>query len=167
MKKLLAAAVFAGAVFAAACSETMPTAPNTLQPSFDRNQTPGSKISSSTTLDACGYFVGVQTANKTSVNGTLHSDNGTWSGVSNNYVNTPVASLGAVSGSYTDSYNLDPLTGYISNGSETFRSNAGTITQSFAFDATGWHVSVTATGSLSFLTSDTNGNCYTGPFPRP
>ena len=31
----------------------------------------------------------------------------------------------------------------------------------------GWHVSVRATRSLAFLTSDTNGVCYTGPFPRP
>jgi hypothetical protein len=59
-------------------------------------------------------------------------------------------------------------TGTITNGTEVFRSDAGTITQTYAYDpATGWHVSVTATGSLSFLTSDTNGNCYTGAFPRP
>lgn len=157
------------AVFAVACSNdtTAPTpaAQNTMQPAFTRNGTPGLKIASSTTLDACGYFVGTSTANKTSVDGTLFSDNGTWTGVSNNYVNTPVASLGAVTGSYTDSYNSSG--GIITNGVEIFRSAAGTITQSFAFNGTTWTVSVTATGDLSFLTSDTNGQCYTGPFPRP
>jgi hypothetical protein len=137
-------------------------------PALAVNETPGQKITVSTTLDACGYFVGTQTANKTNVSGTLNSDNGTWTGVDNNYGNGPVASLGAVTGSYTDSYNYDSGTGAITNGVETLRSDAGKITQSFAFDpSTGWHVSVTATGSLSFLTSDTNGNCYTGPFPRP
>lgn len=159
------------AVFAVACSNDTtaptPTGLNPTKPAFTRNGTPGEKIAYSTTLDACGYFVGTSTANKTSVQGTLFSDNGTWTGVSNNYGGGPVASLGAVHGSYTQSYNYDSATGFITNGSEVFRSNAGTITQSFAFDATGWHVSVTATGDLSFLTSDTDGNCYTGPFPRP
>ena len=100
--------------------------------------------------------------------GTLFTDKGTWTGVSNNYGGGPVASLGTVTGSYTDSYNYDSSTGAVTNGSELFRSDAGTITQSYAFDPlTGWHVSVVATGSLSFLTSDTNGACYTGTFPRP
>lgn len=136
-------------------------------PAFAYNETHGQKITSSTTLDACGYFVGSQTANKTTQSGTSVTEKGTWTGVSNNYVFTPVASLGTVTGSYTESYDVDGTTGAISNGSEIFRSDAGMITQSFSYDpSTGWHVSVTATGDLSFLTSDTNGGCYTGAFPR-
>jgi hypothetical protein len=141
----------------------------TAVPALAQNDTPGQKISSSTTLDACGYFVGTQTANKTNVSGTLHSENGTWTGVSNNYVFTPVASLGTVTGSYTESSNHN-LDGTITDGTEVFRSNAGQITQSFSRDPSmTWHVSVTATGSLSFLTSDTetSGDCYSGTFPRP
>ena len=120
-----------------------------------------------TTLDACGYFVGTSTANKTTANGDFFTDKGTWTGVDNNYGYGPVASLGTVTGSYTDSYTQDPATGYISDGMEIFRSGAGMITQSYAYDASGWHVTVTATGSLSFLTSSTDGACYSGPFPRP
>jgi hypothetical protein len=134
-------------------------------PALANNNTPGQKTPTTTTLDACGYFIGVSTANKTTQSGTFYTDKGTWSGVSNNYSFTPVASLGTVTGSYTDSYNYDGTN--ITNGSEVFKSAAGSITQSYAFDpATGWTVSVTATGSLSFLTSDTRGNCYTGQFPR-
>ncbi len=137
-------------------------------PALAVNATPGQKITTTTTLDACGYFVGQQTANRTDVSGTLYSDKGTWTGVLNNYVMTPVASLGTVTGSYTDRYNLDSSTGAISDGVEVFRSGAGMITQDYAYDpTTGWHVTVTATGSLSFLTSSTNGDCYSGPFPRP
>jgi hypothetical protein len=136
-------------------------------PAFAYNESPGKKTTSMTTLDACGYFVGWQTANKTTESETSFAEKGTWTGVSNNYYLTPVASLGTVTGSYTDSYDLDSATGAVSNGSEIFRSDAGTITQSFSFDpSTGWHVSVTATGDLSFLTSDTDGACYTGAFPR-
>jgi hypothetical protein len=136
-------------------------------PAFAYNESPGKKTTSMTTLDACGYFVGWQTANKTTESETSFAEKGTWTGVSNNYYLTPVASLGTVTGSYTDSYDVDGVTGAVSNGSEIFRSDAGTITQSFSFDpSTGWHVSVTATGDLSFLTSDTDGACYTGAFPR-
>jgi hypothetical protein len=137
-------------------------------PALAVNTSPGQKVTSSTTLDACGYFVGEQTANKTSTSGSTYAEKGTWTGVSNNYGGGPVTSLGPVQGSYTLSQDGSFSSGLITNGSEVFRSNAGTITQTYAYDtATGWHVSVTATGSLSFLTSDTNGNCYTGAFPRP
>jgi hypothetical protein len=136
-------------------------------PALANNNTPGQKVQTTTTLDACGYFIGVSPANKTTQSGTFYTDKGPWTGVSNNYSNAPVASLGTVTGSYTDSGNYDPSTGVISNGTEVFRSDAGSITQSYAVDpATGWHLSVTATGSLSFLTSSTDGACYTGPFPR-
>src|SRR4051812_9935340 len=133
-------------------------------PALAANGTPGQKISSSTTLDACGYFVGTQTANKTSTSGTTYTEKGTWTGVYNNYVNTPVASLGTVQGSYTETvvHNSD---GSIS-GTELFHSNAGEISQTFSFNGT-WTVTVVATKDLAFLTSDTNGACYTGPFPRP
>jgi hypothetical protein len=102
--------------------------------------------------------------------GATYSEKGTWTGVSNNYGGGPVASLGSVKGSYSlsEDGSYSDGTGTITNGVETFRSDAGTISQTFSFDpATGWHVSVTATGSLAFLTSDTNGDCYTGAFPRP
>ena len=145
----------------------------TIGPVAAVNASPGAKVTSSTTLDACGYFVGTSTANKTTTQSVLgpvtsYMDKGTWTGVSNNYGLGPVTSLGPVNGSYTDAYSRDSSTGTITNGTETFRSDAGQINQAFAFDpVTGWHVTVTATGSLSFLTSDTNGACYTGPFPRP
>jgi hypothetical protein len=156
MKRLIVFAAFAMSALAVAV------------PAFAYNGSHGEKIVSSTTLDACGYFVGSQTANKTTQSGTSFAEKGTWTGISNNYTFTPVASLGTVTGSYTESFNRDTTTGAVSDGSEVFRSDAGTITQSFAFDpTTGWHVSVTATGSLSFLTSDTDGGCYTGAFPRP
>lgn len=139
-------------------------------PAFAVNDSPGQKVVSSTTLDACGYFVGTQTANKTSTSGTTYAEKGTWTGVSNNYGGGAVTSLGPVQGSYSLSQDgsYSGGTGTITSGTEVFRSDAGTITQTYAYDpTTGWHVSVTATGSLSFLTSDTNGNCYTGAFPRP
>ena len=135
-------------------------------PAYAGNDTPGQKISTDTTLDACGYFIGTQTANKTTTVGSTYSEKGTWSGVTNNYSYIPVASLGTVTGSYsmTVTTNLDTSI----NGVESFKSNAGTIDQIFAYSSTsGWTVTVTATGSLAFLTSSTNGACYTGPFPRP
>ena len=129
------------------------------------------KVTSVTTLDACGYFVGLQTANKssssTSGTATTFSDKGPWTGVTNNYSNTPVASLGPVSGSYTESYSKNSVTGDITEGTELFRSDAGTISQTFSRISGTWSVGVVATGSLSFLTSNTAGACYTGPFPRP
>jgi ABC-type oligopeptide transport system substrate-binding subunit len=135
-------------------------------PAYAVNTSPGQKDQSSTTLDACGYFIGLQTPNKTTTSGTTYVENGTWTGVSNNYDFGPVASLGAVKGSYTLSQDGSFSSGAITNGTEIFRSNAGTITQTYAYDeATGWHVSVTGTRSLSFLTSDTNGHCYSGSFP--
>jgi hypothetical protein len=139
-------------------------------PTFAVNASPGQKVTSSTTLDACGYFVGTQTANKTATSGSTYTEKGTWTGVSNNYGGGSVTSLGPVQGSYSLSQDGSYAggTGTITNGTEVFRSDAGMITQTYAYDpTTGWHVSVTATGSLSFLTSDTNGNCYTGAFPRP
>ena len=138
-------------------------------PAYGVNNSPGQKNPSFTTLDACGYFYGYQTANKTTTSGATSTEKGTWTGVSNNYVNTPVASLGKVSGSYTETTTVDALTGD-TTGTELFRSDAGQITQTFTYGpgvAGGFNVSVTATGSLSFLTSNTNGACYTGPFPRP
>jgi hypothetical protein len=137
-------------------------------PVYAVNDTPGQKVTSSTTLDACGYFVGTQTANKTVTSGSNYSEKGTWTGVTNNYVNTPVASLGAVTGSYSEAI-VNGSDGSFS-GTETFHSDAGTINQTFAFTPGpdgGFAVTVTATGALSFLTSDTNGACYSGPFPRP
>ena len=55
-------------------------------------------------------------------------------------------------------------------GTETFTSNAGKIDQVFSYGPLvvgSFRVTVTATRDLAFLTSDTNGNCYTGTFPRP
>ena len=139
-------------------------------PAYGFNGSPGQKITSSTTLDACGYFVGTQTANKTTTSGSRrHSENGTWLGVSNNYGFGPVNSLGPVKGSYTESTSYD-VTRDVTSGTEIFRSNAGQINQTFSYGSGvvgGFSVTVTATGSLSFLTSDTNGACYTGTFPRP
>jgi hypothetical protein len=138
-------------------------------PAYAVNETPGQKISASTTLDACGYFVGTQTANVTSTgkDGST-TERGTWVGVDNNYVGSPVASLGTVQGSFVQTTATDPDGTEI--GTEIFRSNAGQITQSFRIGPAVpgfFSVSVTATGDLSFLTSDTNGACYTGAFPRP
>ncbi len=124
-----------------------------------------------TTLDACGYFTGFQTATNsrsgTHPDGTAYSsDEGTWTGVWNTYPTlTLVASLGPVNGQYressTGSYGALTL-----SGTEKFESKWGTITQVYSYNGT-WTVSVVATGDLSFLTSDTNGNCYSGPYPRP
>jgi hypothetical protein len=138
-------------------------------PAYGFNGTPGQKTPVSTTLDACGYFVGTQTANKTTTSGATSTEKGTWTGVLNNYTLTPVASLGSVKGSYTETTTTDSATG-TTTGTETFRSSAGQITQSFSYGPLvtgGFSVTVTATGDLSFLTSDTAGGCYTGPFPRP
>jgi hypothetical protein len=124
---------------------------------------------SDTTLDACGYFGGTQTAQTTKT--TTNSDgsvttteHGSWTGVSNNSVNTPVASLGSVEGRYAETVtkNVDGS----ESGTENFVSSAGKIDQVFIIGAS-FDVSVTATKSLSFLTSDTNGACYNGPVPRP
>jgi hypothetical protein len=124
-----------------------------------------------TTLDACGYFYGYQTAGHADQDVregvTFTKEHGTWTGVWNNFFNTPVASLGPVSGKYHDSHSVDAA-GNIS-GVERFKSDAGNIDQVYAFTASThtWNVDVVATGSLSFLTTNTNGRCYKGPFPRP
>ena len=125
-----------------------------------------------TTLDACGFFVGTQTAQTTksitnSDGSVTTTEHGSWTGVSNNYVNTPVASLGSVEGRYTETVTKNADDSEI--GTENFVSSAGKIDQVFIIGAhfSSFDVSVTATKSLSFLTSDTNGACYTGPFPRP
>ena len=126
---------------------------------------------SSTTLDACNYFVGTETSSNskestTDEGATTVSERGTWVGVSNNYGGGQVASLGTVKGSYYKVTTTD-ADGSVS-GTETFNSGAGKIDQTFSFSgATGWVVSVTATRDLAFLTSDTNGSCYSGEFPRP
>jgi hypothetical protein len=135
----------------------------------------GSKIPNSgtgtTTLDACGYFVGEQTATRTSeyvTDGvTYHSEKGTWTGIANNYSLIPVDSLGAVSGTYKEDYTIDAA-GNIS-GTESFHADSSKIDQTFSFSSAtnSWTVTVTATHDLAFLTSDTNGNCYKGPVPRP
>src|SRR4051812_909583 len=114
---------------------------------FAGNDTPGQKLSSPTTLDACGFFVGTQTANKTDTRGAVRSSNGTWTGVSNNYGNGPVASLGTVHGSYTESTTTN-IANTITTGTETFHSNAGEINQTFSYGSGvpfGFSVSVTAT----------------------
>jgi hypothetical protein len=100
-------------------------------PAYAVNNSPGQKSPSFTTLDACGYFYGYQTANKTSTSGTTYTEKGTWTGVSNNYYYTPVASLGTVTGSYAESQDgsYSGGTGTITNGTEVLRSNAGTITR--------------------------------------
>src|SRR3954453_1283527 len=124
--------------------------------------------SSSTTLDACGYFIGTQSPAHTDTSGSTSTEKGQWSGVTNNYVFTPVASLGNVHGAYQETTTTD-ANGNVT-GTESFTSNAGKIDQTFAYGPDvpgGFSVTVTATRDLSFLTSDTNGNCYTGPWPRP
>lgn len=127
------------------------------------------KTSAVTTLDACGYFIGLQTASHTDndmANGvTYTTEHGTWTGVTNNYFQTPVASLGPVKGAYDDTHSKDAA-GNIA-GTERFISSAGKINQVYARTNGVWNVSVIATGELSFLTSNTNGHCYTGLFPRP
>ena len=140
----------------------------------DRGHNTPQRVSSSTTLDACGYFGGIQTPTESytyTANGvTYHTEKGTWTGVSNIAGQTsPVASLGSVKGSYTESYSENDGT-YLLQGSETFRSNAGKVHQVYSYNAetfSDFNVSVTATRDLSFLTSDTNGHCYTGTYPRP
>jgi len=125
----------------------------------------------STTLDACGYFVGVETPIQTKqyvADGvTYRSEMGTWTGVSNNYGGGPVASLGAVDGTYRLETATDAND--IVTGSESFHSSVGKIDQTFVlnFASNSYVVSVVATKELSFLTSDTDGACYGGPFPRP
>jgi hypothetical protein len=130
------------------------------------------KTGSSTTLDACGYFVGTQTASddSQSVSGGVISEtqHGTWTGVENDYVFTPVASLGKVQGAFTE-VTQTAADGTVT-GTESFTSNAGKIDQTFTYGPSvpgGFIVTVTATRDLAFLTSSTNGNCYSGPFPRP
>ena len=125
----------------------------------------------STTLDACGYFVGTQVSTQTHTvttpSGiTQESQKGTWTGIDNNYYNTPVASLGLVSGTYTE--NTTTSNGIV-RGTEEFHSSDGNITQQFSFTTsyTNFKVNVRATGKLAFLTSNTNGRCYKGTFPRP
>jgi hypothetical protein len=125
---------------------------------------------SSTTLDACGYFVGLQTPTAThdvtaGNDVQKHTERGTWTGVDNNYAFGPVTSLGAVSGTYQES---TTTTNGVVSGTEDFTSNRGTISQQFTYpsDFSYFNVSVQATGDLSFMTSDTNGQCYAGPFPR-
>jgi len=135
----------------------------------------GGDQSYTTTLDACGYFISNATPNHSSAY-TYHdvkhsSESGTFTGVINNYGFSPVASLGRVSGSYSETYTTDAA-GNVS-GTEVFRSKSGSIYQTFsATPEPGrvYTVEVSATGNLSFLTSDTNGHCYGvdgQPIPRP
>jgi hypothetical protein len=131
---------------------------------------PAHGTAESTTLDACGYFGGVQTAANTKTDGATTTQHGTWTGVINNSDQSPVASLGKVQGAFeeTTTHNFDGLGD--TSGTETFTSNAGQISQTFTYGPGvigGFNVSVTATRDLAFLTSDTNGQCYMGPVPRP
>ena len=125
---------------------------------------------SSTTLDACGYFVGTQVSTQTHIfttpSGMTHDNQkGTWTGVENNYSYIPVKSLGLVSGTYTE--NTTTSNGMV-RGTEEFHSSEGNISQQFSFTTsfTSFNVNVQATGKLAFLTSNTNGHCYSGPVPR-
>lgn len=128
--------------------------------------------SSSTTLDACGYFIGTQTASEGSTTtlsdgSTYTTERGTWVGVMNNYGNGLVASLGNVRGSYSESYTVKSG---VTTGVESFNSGAGKINQTYTYGTGvkgGFIVNVAATRDLSFLTSNTVGDCYTGQFPRP
>lgn len=129
------------------------------------------KTGSSTTLDACGYFVGTQTPSNDSTstgNGvTSETQHGTWTGVENDYLFTPVTSLGDVHGAYSETTQT-AADGTVT-GTESFTGNAGKIDQTFAYGPNvpgGYTVTVTATRDLAFLTSSTDGNCYSGPFPR-
>jgi hypothetical protein len=136
---------------------------------------PGDKVPNdppnATTLDACGFFVGIETPTQTKeyTEGgvTYRSEKGKWTGVTNNYGNGPVASLGDVKGTYR----LETATGAdgIIRGTESFHSSAGKIDQTFVlnFAVGSFDVTVVATKELSFLTSDTDGQCYAGQFPRP
>jgi hypothetical protein len=122
----------------------------------------------STTLDACGYFIGTQTAAHSATAGSSTTEEGQWSGVLNNYSLTPVASLGDVHGAYRETTTTDANGN--TTGIESFTSNAGKIEQTFTYGpgvVGGFNVTVTATRDLAFLTSDTNGGCYQGPVPRP
>jgi hypothetical protein len=123
-----------------------------------------------TTLDACGYFYGLQSSSTTKTDATT-TTKGTWVGVWNNYVDTRVASLGTVQGAFSETTSTyTGATGLDTQGTESFTSNAGKIDQTFSYGPDivgGFNVDVTATRDLSFLTSNTNGACYSGPFPRP
>jgi hypothetical protein len=129
---------------------------------------PARGVTSTTTLDACGYFIGTQTAANTDTDGATTTQRGTWTGVTNNYFLTPVASLGDVQGAFSETTTTNS-SGDVT-GTESFVSNAGKIYQTFAYGPDvvgGFNVAVTATRDLSFLTSSTAGQCYSGPFPRP
>jgi hypothetical protein len=125
-----------------------------------------------TTLDACGYFFGYQTSSQTHVftepNKTVHdNERGVWAGVYNNN-GLLVNSLRIVIGNYV--LNTSTSSNGVVTGTEEFHSAIGNIAQQFTYGPGvpgGYIVNVVATGQLSFLTSNTNGHCYTGPFPRP
>lgn len=128
--------------------------------------------STSTTLDACGYFGGKQTPSTnsqfTDATGTTHySDRGTWTGVTNISTGTAVASLGSVTGDYSENYTVDAVGNL--KGVEQFQSNSGAVEQNYSYDTVtnAWTVRVSANRALTFLSSDTNGHCYTGAYPRP
>jgi hypothetical protein len=131
---------------------------------------PAHGSTSMTTLDACGYFYGEQTPAFTHADGGTTTQKGTWTGVWNNYVDTRVASLGTVQGAFSETTSTYGTNGQDTQGTESFTSNAGKIDQTFSYGPDvvgGFNVDVTATRDLSFLTSNTNGACYSGPFPRP
>ena len=158
MKKIVVSRLGAGAAVVAVAAFAF-VGPAYAAPASDHPSSP-------TTLDACGYFVGTQTVTSDKTTNGVETQHGTWSGVSNNYYNTPVASLGAVQGAFTQVITTDASGNF--TGTETFTSNAGKIDQVFSYSVVGgFSVTVTATRDLAFMTSDTNGGCYTGTFPRP
>ena len=160
MKKIVVSRLGAGAAVVAAAAFVF-VGPAYAAPASDHTASP-------TTLDACGYFVGTQTVTSDKTTNGVETQHGTWSGVSNNYTNIPVASLGTVQGAFTQVITTDASG--TTMGTETFTSNAGKIDQVFSYGALvvgGFSVTVTATRDLAFLTSDTNGSCYTGIVPRP
>jgi hypothetical protein len=130
-----------------------------------------------TTLDACGYFSAIQTASEgsttTSNNGSMTvQEHGTWTGVLNDATGhvtvSPVVSLGKVQGAFSETQTT--TSDGVTTGTESFTSNAGKVTQTYEYGngvPGGFVVSVTGTRDLAFLTSNTNGACYTGTFPRP
>src|SRR4051812_3983945 len=115
-------------VLAAAAGLAIPTA---LSITGVASATPAHGTTVSTTLDACGYFVGDQTPANSKTDGSTTTQHGTWTGVSNNYVNTPVASLGKVQGAFEETTTAD-VRGNVT-GTETFTSSAGKITQTFSY----------------------------------
>ena len=116
-----------------------------------------------TTMDACSAFSAMQTSSQsntvTTKNGTLsYYERGTWDELTQNW-GTPISPLPTPAGTYTEQYSVTASGSF--TGTEEFQSSVGNVAQQYSYSASaGWTVNVVATGSLSFLTSNTNGNCY-------